>query len=1111
MLDTVSIIPNSLVIEGVPSLHYKLAFASATLIWLTKPATPTVIVTYRTFPYMLQRSVQLYNYDSIKNNFLLAPYIPKQDVTSTPLFDFGSMEYTGSFGRGISFGNAQDAVLNSNLNLQLNGYIADSIQIAAVLSDQNLPIQPDGSTTQLNEIDRIYIQLKKKNWALSLGDIDLRQNKQYYLNFYKRLQGVSFETTNAITSNITNTTLVSGALARGKFSTNLLQGLEGNQGPYRLQGANNEFFFIVLANTERVYIDGELMQRGEDQDYIINYNTAEITFTPQRLITKDKRIRIEFEYSDRNYINSQVYATTTTTINNKLAITISGYNNIDAKNSPINQTLNAAQKNFLGTVGDSIQKAFFPVITRDTLSPGKILYKPYDTLVNSVLTRIYIYSTNADSARFNLSFTDVGQGLGNYNLLLNGANGKAYVWISPVAGMPQGKYEPVQYLVTPKKQQLISTSIVYTAKPNSVYSAEVATSVVDVNTFSNKDKKNDQGFASKVGWAYYTQLTTKLKLKTDLATELNNKNFRTIERLRTPEFNRDWNLPIQFTPSNENLSSAAVTLSTDLGNTFGITTQYYTRDNSYKGIRQALNHAYNYKGWQLVTNVSYTSTRDSMQRGSFIRPTIDLAKTLPKLKHYRIAINYFADENKLLQTIPDSLNLLSIGFSSTKFTIASNEAKDNKWTLSYMKRNNKIPVAKQLLLSDKSDDVEANLALLSNPAHKLLLRATYRKLNVLFPQKVSYKSDETLLGRAEYNINEWKGLLTGNVLYETGSGQEQRRDFAFLEVPAGQGEYYWIDYNSNNVQEINEFELAQFPDQRKFIRIFIPTNIFIKANFNTFNYGLAINPRTYFSNPKYIGIKNIISRTYLQSSLQISKKQQSNQAVQLNPFKYDITSNALLNLTRAFTNSLSYNKYNSKWGIDVNQDERSNRALLTYGYETRQSTTYTLKGRLNINNLLLLESTNKQATNALTTPSFNNRNYKINALSTENKISYTQKTLFRISTFYQLEQKQNELQLGGEKAIVNSLGAEGKYNALQSAAITAKMTYSNIKYTGNTNSTVSYIMLDALVPGRNYLWNVDLIKTLKSNVEISIRYEGRKTGTLKTVHIGSATMRATFY
>ncbi len=165
-----------------------------------------------------------------------SPYVFQQWRASgraRNFFNFGNITYNGSFGRSISFGNSQDAVVQSNFNLQISGYLADSIQISAAITDNNIPIQPDGTTADLNEFDKIFLQFKKKTWALSLGEYRSAADPKLFSQFLQTSPGrlVRDDQQSTCARGITNKTLVSAAIAKGKFTRNIFRGTGRQSGP----------------------------------------------------------------------------------------------------------------------------------------------------------------------------------------------------------------------------------------------------------------------------------------------------------------------------------------------------------------------------------------------------------------------------------------------------------------------------------------------------------------------------------------------------------------------------------------------------------------------------------------------------------------------------------------------------------------------------------------------------------------------------------------------------------------------------------------------------------------------------------------------------------------
>lgn len=256
------------------------------------------------------------------------------------------------------------------------------------------------------------------------------------------------------------------------------------------------------------------------------------------------------------------------------------------------------------------------------------------------------------------------------------------------------------------------------------------------------------------------------------------------------------------------------------------------------------------------------------------------------------------------------------------------------------------------------------------------------------------------------------------------------------------------------------------------------------------------------------------SRFNLLTSLQISKKSEAQGLFEFNPFKYGLNDNNLITLSTILLNTLSFNRLSTVWGVDISNMRNSAKSLLTYGYESRSSNDWSFKYRHSLSRSVMFNLAVIKGLSALYTGSgqFENRNYEISKFIAEPSATYIRGTNFRLTGAYKFGEKANASAFGGEKSIANSLTLETKYNMLQSASLTGKFTYENLNYkaanTGQT--TVSYIMLDGLMPGKNFLWGLMLTKRLMNNLELNFQYDGRKAGSTGTVHTGRASVTAIF-
>lgn len=418
-------------------------------------------VRYQIFPFPIRRE---YYHRKKLVEFTGVPVIKKSEDPDTNRGLIEGVRIGGKKTFSVSVGSKDELSLNQSLELRLEGEIS-GVGVNGVLSDKNSSLT-GGGTKSIEELDRMYMEVGSDRFKCRIGDYDLRIEGNRFCNLDRRLEGVmgkiSFGKIDA---------MAAGAITERKFISSSFTGEDGKQGPYQLRDSKGAECWNLVRGTEKVYLDGELLQRGENKDYIIDYEMGTIEFTPRRLITSESRIIVDFQYSDDEF-EKRVYGTQLSAglLNRRLEVSAALFTERDDIKNPLHNSLTEAEwQKIYEEVSDT---------TEVWIDGGELVGEKKGDYLK--IDGHYEYA-GANSGDYKVSFTYRGEGKGDY--VYNQKKG-GYEWV----GEGMGSYVARIRLSLPKNRSLYDLKLAYHPISNLSVEYEQAFSERDLNALSKFDE-----------------------------------------------------------------------------------------------------------------------------------------------------------------------------------------------------------------------------------------------------------------------------------------------------------------------------------------------------------------------------------------------------------------------------------------------------------------------------------------------------------------------------------------------------------------------------------------------------------------------------------------------
>ncbi|MFH1755249.1 MAG: hypothetical protein ABIA59_06055 [Candidatus Latescibacterota bacterium] len=442
-----------------------------------------------------------------------------------------NLHFGGTKSVSFAFGSNKGSALDQSLKATIEGNLTPSIKVKALLSDNNLPIQPEGNTEELEQLDKVFVEISSDRGKATLGDFSFHNSISKYSSFSRELRGVSTELYAGASS-----FSLAGASSKGVFRSITFRGREGLQGPYEMMSLGRILGEVILAGTETVYLDGELLARGKNRDYVIDYDIGTITFTPGRLITADSEIALDFQVSQERFERTTtLMGAATERLPAGLEFRFLFARERDDKDRSRAVAIGEEERQVLQEAGDNAAMARTSGVTE--VPPGEGEYTRIEP--DSILAIPAYYEFNDSTGNFLLSFIETGIGKGEYILGGFSREGKP---IYQFKGQAQGNYTVGKKLPLPESTALLTGRLLRSQGEHVNFDLELNVSEYDRNLYSAIGDDDNTGQAGEFR-VQLKDLPVKIgKLHVNSSISTINDRFRSLDKTRAWYFYRDWNL-----------------------------------------------------------------------------------------------------------------------------------------------------------------------------------------------------------------------------------------------------------------------------------------------------------------------------------------------------------------------------------------------------------------------------------------------------------------------------------------------------------------------------------------------------------------------------------------